>query len=276
MKNDWLKYLAYLSIGLALASCTTSSSAADPSCTVAPNTVTEDIPNSVDLIINNMTLPHEGVPHGVPESYDWAKQPVSHAQSVPAKFHAMVAWGQVYEDICGNSATNTRVQIRDISAYVLSKKDNQWHLLQSSRLVEGAAYVEDFVPPFNKPADIRYEDDGSISVKAGGGYNFHFYTPNRAVIDPNDVAGIFTTVQARLIVENPSLPDDRSQARYLFNMGGDLWRNLTVDYDKEENNPGIGMGRFRYVTTGWQSFNMMYLEDGLSEDAIRNNPPPIK
>lgn len=265
----------YLAMLILSASCGNSGSSTDSSCVVTPNIVKEDIPNSVELIIDDMTLPHEGIPHGVPESYGWAKVPVSHAQSIPSKFQAMVAWGQVYEDICGNKASNTRVQIRDIHAYMLSKQDNQWHLLQSSPSVEGAAYPESLVPHISKPADIRYEVDGSMSVKAGNGYNFHFFTPTRAEINPSDVAAIFTTVQARLIVDNSSLPDDRSQSHYLLNMGGDLWLNTTVDFDKEENNPDIGMGRFKYLTTGWQSFNMLYMEGGIDKNILSNNPPPI-
>ena len=257
-------------------SCGNSNSVTVAPCADVPHTmVTNDIPNSVELIIQDMTLTHEGLPHGVPESYDWFQGPISHTQSVPDRFHAMVAWGQVYEDRCENPASNTRVQIRDIRAYMQSKKDHQWHLLQESQQVDGAAYLESFVPPINKPGDIRYESDGSISVKAGGGFNFHFYTPSRAEIDPSDVAWIFTTVQARLVVDDLSLPDDRSQARYLLNMGGDLWRNTTVDYDTEENSPAIGMGRFKYVTTGWQSFNMLYMEGGLDANLLGENPPPI-
>jgi len=265
----------YVIMVFGLMSCGNGKSVPNASCPDAPQTITSDIPNSVDLIISDMTLPHEGYPHGVPESYDWAQGTVSHSQSVPERFHAMVAWGQVYEDSCGTPAENTRVQIRDIRAYMLSKQDNKWHLLQSSRRVDGAAYKESFVPPINKPGDIRNETDGSISVKAGGGFNFHFYTPTRAVIEPGDVAGIFTTVQARLVVDDSALPDDRKHARYLLNEGGDLWRNTTVEYDKEENSPAIGMGRFKYVTTGWQSFNMLYMEGGLDESRLRENPPPI-
>jgi len=58
-------------------------------------------------------------------------------------------------------------------------------------------------------------------------------------------------------------------------MGGDLWRNTTVDYDTEENSPALGMGRFKYVTTGWQSFNMLYMEGGLDANLLGENPPPI-
>ena len=218
-----------------------------------------------------MKLPHEGKPHGVPTSYGWALGPRISMGNNSGDFSAMLAWGQLYEDIAGNPATNTRVQIRNIEAYLLSKRDNRWYILQSSRLVHGAAFREDFANNTNKPADIRYENDGSISVTAGGGYNFHFWASNRTAIEPNDIGGIFTTVQARLVLNNPSLPDDRDKARYLLDVGGDYWLNLTVGWNYWKTNGGIGVGRFKYVRTGWQSFNMTTL----SESEIRRNPPPL-
>lgn len=220
-----------------------------------------------------MKLAHEGRPHGVPKYYDWVLKPRLCMGNNPKNFKAVIAWGQVYEDIEGNPAKNTRVQIRDMKAYMLSKKDGRWHLLQSSRRVEGAAYKEDFVDDINKPADIRKEADGSISVKAGEGYNFHFWpTTGRVTIDPDDIAGMFTTVQARLIVDDPNQPDDRSRARYLLDVGGDYWLDLTSDWDQWKTNGDIGIGRFKYVKKGWQSFNMI----SLSENKVRKNPPPIK
>ena len=236
-------------------------------------TLTVVIPNSVETIINDMKLAHEGIPKGVPTSYSWALHPRLNMGIDPGTFRAMTAWGQLYEDSDGNPATNTRVQIRDMKAYVLSKNDNQWHLLQSSRLVEGDAYQADFIDDINKPADIRYENDGSLSVTAGNGYNFHFWpATGRVVIDPSDIGGIFTTVQARLVLNDSNLPDDRSQARYLLDVGGDYWLSLTAKWDQLRTNDDIGIGRFKFVTTEWQSFNMTTL----TESEIRQNPPPLE
>ncbi|MBH8576634.1 hypothetical protein I8752_27325 [Nostocaceae cyanobacterium CENA369] len=71
----------------------------------------------------------------------------------------------------------------------------------------------------------------SISVKTGNGYNFHFWPPGRASINPIDVMGMFTTVQARLVVDDFNKPDDRSKARYILSMGGDYWFNLTAQWN---------------------------------------------
>ncbi|MBN1893897.1 hypothetical protein JW906_05360, partial [bacterium] len=116
--------------------------------------------NSVETIIDDMTKIHEARPHGVPSNYDWAVRPRIGMGNDPGGFKAMTAWGQLYEAAEGNPATNARVQIRDLEAYLLSKADGQWHILQGSLRVEGAAYREDFAGDVNEPADIRLEPDG--------------------------------------------------------------------------------------------------------------------
>ena len=227
--------------------------------------------NSIETVIYDMQPPNEGRPHGVPLSYDWSTSPRI-GSADPGSFTAMTAWGQLYEASEGNPATNTRVQIRNIRAYYLSKTDQKWHLLQSSVKVDGAAYREDFVGNINQSANVKYESDGSVSVKAGNGYNFHFWPPRRASINPIDVKGMFTTVQARLVVDDPSKLDDRSQARYVLSEGGDYWLNLTAQWNNWTTNKDFGIGKFKYVTTKWQAFNVITL----STDQIRDNPPPIE
>ena len=86
---------------------------------------------SLEEIITDMTEPHEGRPHGVPPSIDWALAPRYGAEAPPDTWDAAITWGQLYEWIDGNPALNTRVQIRDLEMYYLSKSDLKWHLLQS-------------------------------------------------------------------------------------------------------------------------------------------------
>lgn len=229
--------------------------------------------NSVTTIIADMTLPHEGLPHGVPTHYDWQQHPRLGMGATPGTFTAAIAWGQLYEDAATNPATNTRVQIRNIRMYYLSTSRGTWHLLQHTEHVEGALYREDFVDNVNVTPDVREAPDGGgITVTAGDGYNYHFWPASgRVPIDPEDIGGVFTTVQARLIVANETQPDDRAQARYLLSMGGDYWLNLNAVWDQWRTNGDIGIGRFKYVTPDWQAFNMITL----APDAVRANPPPL-
>jgi hypothetical protein len=227
---------------------------------------------TLDEIITDMTLPHEGRPHGVPATFDWGLKPRVGALEPPAGWNAAIAWGQLYEWAGGNPATNTRVQIKDLEMYYLSKADQKWHLLQKSVGVDGNAYVEDFAGDVNKPADKRIEKDGSVSVKAGGGYNFHFWSKlGRVKYPANDVAGIYVTVKARLVVDKAELPDDRATAKYVMSVGGDWWQTLTIAWDQWKTNADMGISRFRFVTPEWKSYNMC----SVPADSLRKNPPPF-
>jgi hypothetical protein len=229
--------------------------------------------NSIDNIVNDTKLLHEGKLHGLPDSYDWSKGPRMGMGNNPGTFKAMIAWGQVYEDAQGNPATNTRVQLRNMEAWYLSKMDNKWHLVQQSQDVEGRAYVEDFVNDINKPANTRVEPDGGISVTAGDGYNFHFWTTTgRSEINPDDIKGVFVTLQARLVLEDITKADDRTTAKYLLGVGGDYWLSLTAAWDWFRTNGDIAIGRMKYVKKNWQAFNMCTL----TEADLRANPPLLK
>lgn len=261
-RDRWLRPLGLVALVLSLAACGSLISSLHRSSQA----------NSLDTVIGDMTLPHEGRPMGVPEHYDWAISPRIGMGNEPRHFRAMLAAGQVYEDAQGNPARNTRVQIRNIRAFYLSKRDRQWHLLQASDSVEGASYRQDFVNNTSKPASIRLEADGGLSIKTSAGYNFHFWTTGgRAPIQPEDIAGVFTTVQARLIQDDPKRADDRHNARYLLSMSGDYWLDEHAPWDAFKTNGDIAIGRFKRVTPQWQSFNM----SSLPAAVLKKNPPPL-
>ncbi len=237
--------------------------------------ISPDQQNSVSLIAQDMRQPHEAKLHGVPAYFDWYNGPRIGMGLNPKGFTAMNAWGQVYEAAQGSPAGNTRVQLRNIKAYYLSSSDGNWHLLHGSRSVDGDAYAENFADNINSAADVRPEDSGGVSVTVGNGLNYHFWpTGDRAVLPPaKDIAGIFTTVQARLVVDDPAKPDDRAHARLLVGMGGDYWRDADAQWVPHyKNNNDIAIGRHRYVKFGWQSFNMTTLS--LAE--LQKTPPPLR
>jgi hypothetical protein len=189
----------------------------------------------------------------------------------PGNFNAMMGWGQVYADAEGNPAENTRVHIKNLQIYVLSKSTGTWNLMQSSEKVRGSAFKEDFGNHATIAPDIREEADGGLSVKLESGYNYHFWgSGGRTTIDPDDIGGVLSTVEARLVVDDPSKPDDRNKARLMMSVGGDYWLNETVKWGKEVHG-GIGLGRFRFIDSEWDAFNM----STMTENQLRQNPPPI-
>lgn len=240
-----------------------------------PSNPTPSVPAGTSLgseIASDMTGQNEGAPHGVPSSWDWAQGPVLTMGKNANGWHALTAWGVVYEAAEGNPATNTRVNIRDLQLFFLQKSTGKWLLLQNTSQPDGAAYLEDFSGDVSKPGDVRQEPDGTISVTAGGGYNFHFYPSDRASINPNDIGGILALFQARLIVGDPNLPDDRSIARYLCGSGADYYPALTGGWPGNLTyNPGVGNGKMKYVQSEWRFFALTTL----TAAQLTSNLPPV-
>ena len=209
----------------------------------------------------DMFLPHEALPHGVPDGYGWKKKPViEYGAKMPANFKKIIQWGQVYAEQSlpnpDKDFPNIRVHLRNMKIYIY-QKDNTWKVLESNAGIGGAHYVENFSGDVNKPAVIHNEPGGGISAQAGSGFNFHFWGSMQNV-DPNNLKGCFVVCEARLIgVQGNQNP------KYILNVGADYWRDAglphssvwTVPAGAPYNIAGLGMGRFKYVTTEWQYFS---------------------
>lgn len=229
--------------------------------------------NSVQEIYGDMTLCHDALPHGVPEKFGWQKCPRVGMGNNPGEFEALMPWGQVYVCQEGNEASNTRVELRNLETWYLSRKDGRWHRLSYDFTVDGAAYVEDFVDDISIPADDREEKSGTRSIRTVEGYNYHFWSPTgRVSIDPQDIDGVFSTCQARLILHDQALPDDRDQATYMLSVGADYWKALDSQWDQWKTNGDIGIGRFKFISSEWKAFNMHTLD----EATLRSHPPPLR
>jgi hypothetical protein len=197
---------------------------------------------------------------------------------------AMTGWGQIYADANAVEPTNVRIEIKNIEAYLWSNSQHVWTRVQSDVQVDGAHYVEDFTGNASITPDVRTEPDGGLSVTMVSGYNFHFWPPSGrgAVSNPSDVGAVFTTYQARLILDDPNGPNNLAQAKYLANVGSDWWRDLTIGFGDGTNNPGVGQGRFVYLSSSWTA--MSFWTGGLygagvagawTDSQMSANPPPI-
>ncbi len=222
------------------------------------------------------TLPNEAAPSGVPSYYDWANGPTGgYGNNIPTGWNAFTAWGQLYVQQGWNppANSNTRVQITNLDSWYLSKSTGKWIQIQHAATVQGAAFVENFANNASKSADIKDEskNGGGISVTAGDGYNFHFWTDRALIVDPNDIGGIYTRFQARLVLNDASALDDRSSARYLASDGADYWKSMDAGWSADwSTNGGVGGGRFKFVTNEWQNFSM----ETLTPEQLLKNPPP--
>ena len=222
-------------------------------------------------------VPNDAHPDGVPSNYSWydsAAQP-GWGNSPRTDWHAATALGAVYavEGWHPELAPNTRVQLRDDQLWILSKSSGKWYQAQSPT-IEGGAFRSDFAGNAGKGITTKDEsaNGGGLSVTAGDGFNYHFWSGRRADIDPTDIAGVYTVFQARLIQDDLSKPDDRPSAHYLAGGGGDYWKSQDAGWLPDWSaNGGINGGRMKFVTNNWGSYSM----ETLSADQMIANPPPL-
>ena len=235
---------------------------------VTPPTSQSDLQS---LLTNDMTLPHEGPLDGVPSYYDWAPGPRLGMGNNTQGMTAATAWGEVFSS--NNPATNTLVQVRNLSLALLNKQTGQWTVLQTTvtagALGMDAGYFQaDFQGNVVSPAQPITNPDGTRSAAPNSAFNFHFFPQGRVSIDPNAIGAIVAWFDARLVLANQNGVDDRASARFLAGAGGDYWANLTAPWP---NNGDFAIGRHRFVTNEWQTFTA----HTLTAQQIADNPPPI-
>lgn len=232
-------------------------------------------PESPSAVLSGaMRWPHEARPHGLGDNVDWARHPrIGMGPTMPAGWNAMTAWGQIYLAVEGSPAKNVRVQIRDMNAFLLRTRDHAWITVQTSDVVEGGAYREDFAGDVNVKPDLRPEPDGGISIKLLPGYNFHFWPKTgRVVVDPKEIGGFVVTFRARLILDNPVGPDDRDQARIVGSAGGDYWKSREAGWDQWKTNGDFAIGQFRLVRRDWRLFAAHTFSD--ADPGVAEHPAP--
>ena len=216
---------------------------------------------------------------GVPKHFSWAKMPELGMGNNPGKdgvkFRAAMPWGGIRE-VVGNEATNTRIQIRNIKGYYLSKKTNEWILISESESVGGGNFRSDFKGNTSVKANTREEETGGLSVKLVHGedstHTYHFWAKRRGTIDPDDIAAAYASFEARLVVDDPSKPDDRHTAKYSAGAGMDYWLALKVKWDNFKTNGDVFIGRKRLVDQEWTTLTA----SNLTPEQLKQNLPPFR
>lgn len=200
-----------------------------------------------------------------------------------------IQWFIIYEGV-GNAGYNVRVETRRPKSYYLSKSTGRWHLLgEHPGTVWFLARKSDLIGT-DGPVDVRTSADGAVAIKVpvGSPYAHHGIWP-LGKIDISaivaDMAALFTTVQARLVVDNPNVPDDRSKAILLIHSGADYYPTATSTA-ADSFPPGAGTSRAKRITSEWQAFNFATISAArqdytgasasIATDAFRTNPPPLE
>ena len=253
-----------------------SSSSATVNITVASpgsssGSTTTPSSSTAAQIAADMQGSNEGHPDGVPASYDYGNGPIIGLGNNFAPQAALEWWGGLFTGPSGNPATNTLVNVRSVSLYVLSKSTGIWHgySFPYSQISSGT-YSADFATDYGTPVVMRQETDGSFSFSVAAGQVSHFFAPYpRISVNPNDIGGIVALMEARLILKNASGTDDRSVASYLLGSGADPYPSTTGA--GIENNQSVANGKLKYVGDNWRSFAMTTM----TQSQLTANPPPV-
>lgn len=290
----------------AASTTTTGTSSSAPA--VAPKV------NSVATIIGDMTLENDSRADGIP-NFMWATGPNPAAVLMGADprgskmqpwwlnlsnvwsqykdadlWSTYVQWFLIFEGV-GNGADNVRVEVRNPRTYYLSRSTGQWIAVGGLR--PGSHWFQAWKSDLtwaNDNVDLRRNADGSVAVRVP------LNSPNtihgvweQGKIDISqlvaDMSALFVTVQARLVVDDPSRPDDRAAANLLLHVGGDYYPDMSATAANSFP-PGAGVSRLKRITSEWQSFNFATIDAArqdytgssasISTAAFRNNPPPLE
>ena len=202
---------------------------------------------------------------------------------------AILPWVVIFDGV-GNKATNTRIQIKNISISMLVCSTKQWVVVSEKSIPSGYDYDKATLYSFYIPGDERLSKDGTaldIKPALGTGYTWHGWgNMNRIPVPRTEICGWLTTMKARLVVDNPANPDDRVAAQYLIHVGADYYPDLGTSWFVSGYNPGVGVSRAKLVKNEWQAFNMITLTDvgiqdvpvvrGITSKELVIYPPPLE
>jgi hypothetical protein len=225
-----------------------------------------------DQIYADMTGANEEHPHGVPSSYDFYSGPVITQGNNIGTAQALEWWAALYVGPSGNpSAPNTKVAVKNAQLWWLRASTGQWvEGMAPTSTIDGGYYSEDFVTDLMTSISFRSEGDGSVSFITTSGEVGHVFAPfPRIPVDPTDLGGVVSVLEAKLILDDAMGTDDRSSADFVLGVGADAYPATTGA--GIEANPGLGGGKFKLVATSWRSCCMTTM----TQAALRLIPPPI-
>lgn len=200
-----------------------------------------------------------------------------------------------------NEAVNTRVHLGQIRLNILRKSTNRWHTVQIHSL-DGALYPVHLTGNDVEVPSLRRVGNAIEVLPPTKAKDGLYHGWGQLVGYPTwDIKAVHVKIDAKLVVGEASLPDDRDRARYLIQVGADYYPNKEARvgdaklqlFDPEDPTnpekyysylPGVGLSRAKLVTNEWRTYNFVTLNEakaevapgkGISEAELRQNPPPL-
>jgi hypothetical protein len=262
--------------------------------------------NSVETIISDMRLMNDMPLAGAPKGPGWAVgpghvimgndprgtrtprwwNPANTRYKSGAYWTVILPWFWIYDGV-GHVGTNTRVQVRGFKTWIKSRRTDVWREAGTGSAIDGAHYAKTSYPGDVGKPDVRKEPDGTVAIRPPGGpAMYHGWCCGPATIDAPDVAAVFVTLQARLVADRRDRPDDRDTSRYLMQVGADYYPDAATRvaaFAPDSYNPGVGLSRFKLVTSEWQAYSFATIDVGAQDPGgaaitaleFRRNPPPL-
>ena len=234
----------------------------------------------VDTLISDMSEMNDMPLKDVNPVYGFSRGPgynLAGTDSGGANF--VLPWFVQFEGV-GNSASNTRVQMRNLRLFVKSRSTGEWSRLIDSDSFSGIQ-CDQGSNYFHCPQQAQVSDDGdSTSTLPLPHLNLHGWWGGREPIESWDMEAMVISAEARLIKDSEDGVDDRSKAKYLLHIGADYYPS-NASYDRILQ--AAGVSRAKLVTNDWQAFTFTTIGDvgmqepggGISSSELRDNPPPI-
>jgi hypothetical protein len=215
----------------------------------------EDAPDQAFLqaLPDEVDQPHEGIPDGVPSSYDWQRKGKRDRwNDPPAHFSAITGWGQVFwtrDASAGASADSITLQLRNHQTWLC--ENNVWRKVQAS-IPTGAQYRADFAGNTAKRPRLMKVEHGVLNVQFEPGTAFHFWPgEGRVDMSPQNLCGVLVLVQARVRSNHPG-----AEPKLLIGLGADYWLSRTSQWDNYKTNSAVGIGKLRQVQQDWTWYGL--------------------
>ena len=260
--------------------------ATDPVTTV-PASQSGVIPDSVDQIWADMHGTNTGWVSNMSSGFPQFQGPVVRNITSMTDWDTVNIWLEVEAGGNGSScsadtnrAVNTRVEVGWTRGWLLV--NNKWQKMSENKTVTGGTFPKgntlfsgrgcDSTGFSNiQAANLAYlvnkteSSSGFFSMKPKYYFRFHGWTTPNNVPERSTVQAIYGQVYMRLIVEDPSKPDDRNLANYVAHLSSD--RRLNNVYRGD-----MGMSRYKKITNDWVAINFL---TSMTREALEANPPPF-
>lgn len=213
-------------------------------------------------------LPHDASPDGTNPASGWYTNSQAGQLNNPGLNTAMLGWGHYYNAVGATSPD--RVAIRNMQVFICHGSSHRW-----TRYSHGNIYGEeytDFATDTHFAAELFVQSRGESVTRVANGHAFHWW-PNsgRFLIPTNTIHGILVVCQGKLL---PTPGNSPTAEAYVFGVGADYWIDLISPWAPGfVNNPGVGVGQLKFLTTEWswhvmstatdEDINLLY-EEGFS------------